>query len=708
MCELGKVGFCSPFIHEEANARLAEQGITTPPARGDRHGDTHVHSPYIEIQVIPSLMIQSYNVTVPMIVNDPGHFYGIGALQFYTYDQNNVTPGENATAEYRYDVANALDVPLITYENEPEILTVTTPIKILTYLLIGVACAAILFLLYETIKHRDNNVIKVSQGNFLIVFLLAGLWASVAAILLEPKNDVYCNLVNPMIFVPLQLMFSITIGRLWRIQAVVSPLLIRKLKQERSFANRFGRAMGDFTTFAWWHRQRSSKTNVRRTISSRQLARVVSLFTLPQVIMQIVGGSLHPDEATIDFNENESIGRQICESRIDNPWRDFRTYSVILLLLLFIILLVVSYACRKLPSLLNETSSISNSTIESLVALVIGFAIIAITESPSSSPDIAYLVSVLMVLTLTLNSTWRIMLPKLRMVWRGENVVISKLVSDSRQRQTEREQLLSGVTGFTPNPNAPPQNHASSVNSSGFTNSFGASLVRSSTRAYSSENSNSEQDLLYNNAEIPYGGGGKVSQAEMDERERVVSFKEDTEDEKLVVENVPPEGVTTEDAALPIQADMVNRKDGEDEENTAISDDHPASPNELPESPLSLKLAELRAKSKAALKRVEEVSGESHQPPNGAVPSELGPRHHLRHRRHHHQIAICDDETPSRRLVLRMVDLHLVLSRVNQRILSGLAVSHDDWKRLQELSIDLGITFEDEVKFQWEQEDDTI
>lgn len=206
MCELGKVGFRSPLIHEEANYRLAEQGITTPPARGDRHGDTHVHAPYIEIQVIPTLLIQSYNVTVPLIVNDPGSFYAIGALQFYTYDGDAVQQGENATAEYRYDVANALDVPLITYEDEPEILTVTSAIQILTYVLIGVACVAILFLLYETIKHRNNNVIRVSQGSFLVVFLLAGLWASAAAILLEPKNGIYCNLANPMLFVPLQLM----------------------------------------------------------------------------------------------------------------------------------------------------------------------------------------------------------------------------------------------------------------------------------------------------------------------------------------------------------------------------------------------------------------------------------------------------------------------------------------------------------------------
>ena len=68
---------------------------------------------------------QSFNVTVPLIVNDPGNFFAIGALQFYTYDRYAVGDRPTPVAEYRYDVANALDMNLITYEDEPEILTVS-------------------------------------------------------------------------------------------------------------------------------------------------------------------------------------------------------------------------------------------------------------------------------------------------------------------------------------------------------------------------------------------------------------------------------------------------------------------------------------------------------------------------------------------------------------------------------------------------------
>jgi len=242
---------------------LAKLGIATPPSRGDAHGSSHVHSPTIKIEVNPTRLVQSFNVTVPLIVNTPGFFYAIGALQFYTYERDFSNLPLNATAEHRYDMANAADMSLITYDGEFKILTVSKGVKAFTYTLIACACISLLFLLYQTIKHRDNNVIKVSQGNFLIVYLLAALFASVSAIFFEPKNDIYCIMVNPMVYIPLQLMYSITIGRLWRIQAVLSPLLLQKLHQEKGLAQVFGKFLGNITSCTYCKRRRDESSSLR-------------------------------------------------------------------------------------------------------------------------------------------------------------------------------------------------------------------------------------------------------------------------------------------------------------------------------------------------------------------------------------------------------------------------------------------------------------
>lgn len=42
VCTLGVSGFCSPFIHDESNARLEAQGIYETPDDGESHGGTHV------------------------------------------------------------------------------------------------------------------------------------------------------------------------------------------------------------------------------------------------------------------------------------------------------------------------------------------------------------------------------------------------------------------------------------------------------------------------------------------------------------------------------------------------------------------------------------------------------------------------------------------------------------------------------------------
>lgn len=51
VCVLGQSGFCNPFIHEQANARLERNGITTPPARGDRHGTLRHASALLSDQI---------------------------------------------------------------------------------------------------------------------------------------------------------------------------------------------------------------------------------------------------------------------------------------------------------------------------------------------------------------------------------------------------------------------------------------------------------------------------------------------------------------------------------------------------------------------------------------------------------------------------------------------------------------------------------
>ena len=67
-------------------------------------------------------------------------------------------------------------------------------------------------------------------------------------------------------------------------------------------------------------------------------------------------------------------------------------------------------------------------------------------------------------------------------------------------------------------------------------------------------------------------------------------------------------------------------------------------------------------------------------------------------------ILVKQDETPARRLVLKMVDLQEYLTSINGRIMSGHAVSESEWERLRSMSNHLSTAFHQEVAFEWELE----
>mmetsp|Transcript_25264 Transcript_25264/g.58079 ORF Transcript_25264/g.58079 Transcript_25264/m.58079 type:complete len:173 (-) Transcript_25264:179-697(-) len=66
------------------------------------------------------------------------------------------------------------------------------------------------------------------------------------------------------------------------------------------------------------------------------------------------------------------------------------------------------------------------------------------------------------------------------------------------------------------------------------------------------------------------------------------------------------------------------------------------------------------------------------------------------------KIMIEADQAPSRRLLLKMVDLQEHLHRVTQRIMSGMAVSEEDWEHARSLGRRFGTMMTDDVAFAWE------
>jgi hypothetical protein len=273
---------------------------------------------------------------------------------------------------------------------------------------------------------------------------------------------------------------------------------------------------------------------------------------------------------------------------------------------LVVLLLFMAQATSQLPSLFNETKVIYESALFSVVLLILGLGVIVVTDDPGTSPAVRYLVSVIWTLSIAANTSLRIMLPKLLMVWRNEKVVVSKLVSDHAKivRENDARYANSGdtnnfiVTGLTPEEQEP----------SNFT-----------THSKSIEVADHDDDLVETKELM-----GATNTENMDS----------SPDSSAEFHQVPSE----------------------------------SSGRPKPTNSFKQRLASLPSRRRSLASKI---------------------------------LVQCD-ETPARRLVLKMVDLQEELTAVNDHIMSGVAVSEQEWTSVRELIGTLGSTFHDDVDFAWE------
>ncbi|CAB9525103.1 DEP [Seminavis robusta] len=814
-CVLGKSGVCAPFLHEQAYAKdYLETGVKpTASAPGSIHGDTHIHSNFVLLDLEPNQTVLDRSLTIPLQVNVEGDYFVIAAVQFYTGD------AASNVAYYRWDMANAMASQnrVVTYQKPAVIQRVSREVRIISYVIIGGASLVIVFLIVQAIKYRHEQVLQLSQGDFLIVFLLSALTATICTFMMEPKNDLYCNLGNTLVLLPVHLMYAITAGRLWRINAVISPLLVEHMRTKSRWTNRFVGAVDALSSSVTLHGGHRPTREVRRSIPKRQLALVVTMFVSPQILLQIAELVFQPQKLEIEYNSDESIGRYTCRTSSNNLGSTILLYALLALLILIVIVLFVAYSSRKLPSLFNETQVIYDSTFICVVLVVLGSGVIVLTDTATTSPDVQYVVVVVVTLSITLNSTLRIMIPKLKMIWKGEQVIVSKLVSDHHRKQREKDfkkqvgdrDLLRNVTGmdedydytkmsfynrsfgpsqmslmnstsmpslnYIPDPPVVDSVSPTVVSESLLTASTrsrpmhlfpqastGDVTAKASNMVMASEELGADDPEQGNNNGEAKEANNEQDREAPDEPLNSNKNSKDTAstemDESLDVHEIfrrqSAENVDTSSAKRDVSPVGKKSSDTAKESNDAAveSDAETVGSSKVGRrrrwSPLSkgtehADLDKTQGKRKsmfgpgaATFRRFPLIGksdlmdkSEPSQTSNGPVrrrqsamsfPNRRkspGKRVGLDSRSAHNgdtggssrfrpkpsleRMRVAPDETPARRLVLRMIDLQEQLSSVTYKVMSGLAVSEDDWDLLTSLNEKLYTTFEKDVEFSW-------
>lgn len=429
--------FCSPFVHEETEMAHIGTSAKGSIVAGGSHGGTHVDMGSLVIELEPSAsMIYTFEVHIPTRINEAGIYTIIGVVKFFS--------GSSAsTPEFRYDIANAVTrregYDDTRFSDAPILSKVRTGAYIFAYSLVGISSAILVVMIWFTIKYYKSQVLQICQAPFLLVYQIAALMAVLSSILLEPKNDAYCNWSLPLVMIPVQLHYAITLGRLYRIHTVVSPLLsdhFKRLDKRRIFL-RLQMTMLSFCLHGRCATKEDEK-QIRRTVRPRQVVCVIAMWTIPQVVFQIVRLAIQPFKVRIQYQDDFSLGRPACSQDHFLSEGSFTPeltfYSLVWLGIQGLTVVGMAYVSRGLPSLLNESRALYSSLITSLLATIVIFTAIALSNTPDASPGLRFVLLVCEVLILVMVPTVRIVGPKLVLAHSGMKILLHKMIVEHNKQ----------------------------------------------------------------------------------------------------------------------------------------------------------------------------------------------------------------------------------------------------------------------------------
>lgn len=231
----------------------------------------------------------------------------------------------------------------------------------------------------------------LAQAPFLGLLTVCGMIVTATAFVFMPTRDIYCNLHGVLIILPLTLMASILVGRLWRVYSTLRIALSIGDKHEKRQHGLGGQRLMDFLScLASLHTLfkgeyvGSRRSSLRRQVSDADLLRVLFLLTLPQLILQILGVSLYQREITIVFNDDGDVGRPVCDLATRWPILAGEIYIG----LLFVMAIIAAYTSRELPSIFNEKNAIFMTASMNGVVLFFVLSMIFIFERSILDPNV--------------------------------------------------------------------------------------------------------------------------------------------------------------------------------------------------------------------------------------------------------------------------------------------------------------------------------
>lgn len=300
----------------------------------------------------------------------------------------------------RIDVAQTIPGNVVEVRQAPKILRLTKSMERGLVVVVAILGAMSLVIFAATVYHQKHPVMMISQGPLLSALSFVSTLQIASVYTALPLSDFACRVNGLAVLLPMTLLGSLLVGRMWRMYTALSSVssLGRLPKDQDHSPNDSSTPSWNFNDFILQvlgffadvqsqccrnpGARRNALSGLRRTVTLQQTLSLVFFLVLPQIIYQVTVTTLSERALVIEFDSDQQVGREVCSERFAAGT------GIALAVLVFGLSLWLATMSRDLPSAFNEKEHIFLvSTIGATLSFVT-LSIIGITDEPSSPPDV--------------------------------------------------------------------------------------------------------------------------------------------------------------------------------------------------------------------------------------------------------------------------------------------------------------------------------
>jgi len=347
----------------------------------------------------------------------------------------------------RVDISISLPDNALFVSEPPLFQTVTEGMVVYVSVLIAIVGTFVLLCLLYIIRHRQHPIMQLSQAPFIATLTGCALVQTIFSFAYLPIRDLFCNMIGPLVLIPLHLAAAIMVGRLWRVQKTLATanfigrratMTAQTQREQEAWYRNWRPCQCDPSVlviealtwianlpFSWpffskknrsARGRKSPRESIRQTATAKECLSLIILLTLPQFVLQVFGSIYFDRDLEPQFDLDTRMGRIVCASY--GKWVE--SVGIGLASLMYVVAVVVAWISRQLPSALNETSQVFRAAGLASILALITIPLAILTDVPSNSPDTVVFFRSLLSIGIAFINVTSIIVPKLRRVWTGK------------------------------------------------------------------------------------------------------------------------------------------------------------------------------------------------------------------------------------------------------------------------------------------------